>query len=185
MKRPFLIASLAVTFLFVLGDAQELSQKRGGVYPNEISSLKLYKGAKWRSIVPYVSTQLDVESILGSPHPISIEAFGWIGGYDDDPEWKIVVFYVGNVCPGALTGRVESICLWPKKRVSLKGVLFSKRFEKSGVNYPDQGIELSVYRDSFGLSYSVYDRDTPDGRIHAGDLHQISYSAALSVAGGC
>jgi hypothetical protein len=109
---------------------------------------------------------------------VNVEGFGSVGGYDSDPEWTIIVIYIGEdkYTPKTLVGRVDSIMLVPKKRVSLRGVVFPAAFEKSGIRN-ERGIEFSVYRDSFGLSYSVYDHDSPDGQNEAGDLSQISYSA--------
>jgi hypothetical protein len=135
--------------------------------------------------VPQVSTKEDVDMVLGKPVPIMIDGFGWIGGHDYDPNWKIVVFYVGkdDGRPRSLVGRLGSVCLWPKRRISLNGVAFPPVFEKSGLR-DERGVDFTVYGDGLGLSYSVYDHDSRDGRIHAGDLSQISYSASKALAGG-
>ena len=155
----------------------DLAMARLAHYPNELPGLKLYETAKWKSIVFNVSSKRDVENLLGKPVPAMIEKLGWLAGFDYDPDWTIVVFYFdgGNGCPKCLIGRVTEIGLWPKRRVPLKNATFSTAFEKSGL-VDVNGVKFSIYRDKFGLLYSVYDDDSQDGQIHAGDLNQISYS---------
>ena len=186
MKEHLLMASLLVTLFFSFGQAQKSAGKRSDPYPNEVPSLQLYKGAKWKSIAPFGSTKADVEKIMGKPVPIMIDGFGWIPGYDSDPDWKIVVFYIdeGGGCAKSLEGRVSSICLWPKKRISFKGIVLRPQFAQSGLR-DERGVDFTVHRDSFGLSYSLYDHDSPDGSFKAGDLSQVSYTVSNEQRGRC
>ena len=185
MKVQIVAAFVVVSLLFGFGQTQRSSAQQSNAYVNELPSLRLYEKAKWKSIVPYESTRADVGRILGKPAPIMVEGIGWIAGYDSDPDWKIVVLIIGGGpgCSPLLIGRVSSIFLWPKKTISLKGVMFPSEFDRSGGR--KDGIDYMLYRDSSGLVYVVADSDSADGRIHAGDLLKVSYSAPAELTNDC
>ena len=44
-----------------------------------------------------------------------------------------------------------------------------------GYSYTEGNEEGTVYYDKFGLRYSIYAKDSADGRFHAGDLQSIIY----------
>jgi hypothetical protein len=71
-----------------------------------------------------------------------------------------------------VAGRVLSIELYPKKRVSLVGADFSAF---RGATYTGRDEETTSYYDKFGLRYVVFEKDTANGRFHAGDLKRIEY----------
>lgn len=174
-----LINLIAYTLLapaFVVGQAQQVSPDSESRYPNELPKLKLYRDAKWSSIQPYVSTFADVDRILGEPLLVyDDDLHGYVEGYKYDPDWTIVVNYLakGGDLPDSVAGHVSHITLYPKKRVSLVGTEIPVAFIR--YSYTDRKGEGTVYYDKRGLRYSVYAKDSADGRFHAGDLNQIVY----------
>ena len=161
---------------FIIGQGEKLSSETESRYPNEMPTLKLYREAKWNAIQPYVSTHADVDRILGEPLLVYDDLLlGYVEGYEYDADWRIVMDYLGKGgdIPDSLEGRVSHITLYPKKRVSLEGVKFSAAFSRYLYTYLSE--EVMVYYDKFGLRYSVYAKDSTDGRFHAGDLKQIIY----------
>ena len=165
---------LAATLITAQADH---SSKAGSPYPNELPNLKLYQQAKWKAIQPYISNRADVDRILGEPVSVYQKSFGgYVNGYEDDPDWTIVVFYLGKGgdLPASLEGRVSDITLYPKKRVSLKGAEFPPAFRKYS-SRDDADVQTTVHYDEFGLRYSVYATESTDGSFHAGDLKLIIY----------
>jgi hypothetical protein len=138
--------------------------------------LKLYREAKWNSLRPYVSTDADIRKVLGKPVIVYDERLKEnVAGYDDDFDWIIVISVVGKggELPDSVVDRLDSVTLYPKRRVSLVGADFSAFFPMSV--HDRFGVETIVYYDKFGLRYSVYSEDSADGRFHAGDLQFIVY----------
>jgi hypothetical protein len=145
--------------------------------------LKLYEAAQWKTIEPYISTKEDVRKILGQPKPVFVRRFtSGVVGFDYDPDWTIVITYWGRGCciPKSLIGTVANITLYPKKQVSLKDMVFLPAFKTSNyyVDFGDGGQETQSYTDDFGLSYSIYRKDDPDGQFFVGDLESITYGAS-------
>jgi hypothetical protein len=102
-------------------------------------------------------------------------------GDDYDPDWTIFIEVLGSDpdLTDAVRGRVLYVYLYPKKCISLIGADFSA-FKSDSYTYsrdPSVGETVfgTVYYDKFGLRYSVYAKDSPDGRFHAGDLASIIY----------
>lgn len=98
-------------------------------------------------------------------------------GYDSDPDWTIFVDVLGSDpdLTDSVRGRVVHVYLNPKKRISLVGADFSAFKSYSYTDSRDPNVGGTVYYDKFGLRYSVYAKDRPDGRFHAGDLESIIY----------
>ncbi len=170
---------LVITFVaLVVAAAQAESQSKQPRYPNELPNLKLYQDAKWNALKPYISTFDDGVKLLGEP----VRAFDdrlhrsdW--GYDYDPDWTIFVDILGSDpdLTDAVRGRVLHVYLNPKKRISVVGADFSAFRAYSYTDSRDPNVGGTVYYDRFGLRYSVYAKDTPDGRFHTGDLESIIY----------
>jgi hypothetical protein len=170
---------LVITFVaLVVAAAQTESQPKRLCYPNELPNLKLYEDAKWNALKPYVSTADDVDKLLGKPVRVfdyRLHRDDW--GYDYDPDWTIFVDVLGSDpdLTDSVRGRVVHVYLNPKRRVSLIGADFSAFKAYTFTDSRDPSVGGTVYYDKFGLRYSVYAKDTADGRFHAGDLESIIY----------
>jgi hypothetical protein len=171
--KPLLVFALC-NLVLVAAQARQSLSKGQSPYPNELPNLKLYREAKWNSLQPYVSTIDDVEKLLGEPVPMLDDRLHGEFGFEYDPDWTIVIDVVGKGgdLPDSVAGRVSLIYLHPKKSVSLVGADFSAF---RGYTYREGNEEGTVYYDKFGLRYVVYEKDTADGRFHAGDLKSIMY----------
>ena len=160
---------------FAAAQAGQSPSKAGRPYPNELPTLKIYEQAKWNSLKPYVSTVDDIEKVLGKPVAVYDDLLHtYDAGFQDDPDWTIVIDVVGKGgdLPDSVAGRISDINLYPKRRVSLVGADFSAF---RGYTYRERNEEGTVYYDKFGLRYVVYEKDSADGRFHAGDLARIIY----------
>ena len=169
---------LVITFVALVAASQTESQSKQPRYPNELPNLKLYEDAKWNALKPYLSTADDVDKLLGEPVRVCdyrLHAYYW--GYDYDPDWTIFVDVLGSDpdLTDSVRGRIVHVYLNPKKRVSLVGADFSAFKAYAYMDSRDPNVGGTVYHDKFGLRYSVYAKDTPDGRFHTGDLESIIY----------
>ena len=174
-KLSNLLVFMLCAFALVTAQTGHSSFKSESSYPNELPNLKLHEQAKWGALKPYVSTIDDVERLLGEPVAVYDELLHtYVAGFQDDPDWTIMIDVVGGGgnLPDSVAGRVLSIELYPKKRVSLVGANFSA-FRGATYTGPDE--ETTSYYDSFGLRYVVFEKDTANGRFHAGDLKRIDY----------
>ena len=162
MKIYFWQQTLLIVFLTLAVSSVNGQSKvdKGLNYPNEPGKLRIYSNAKWRSILPWQSTQLDVETILGKPTPIRQEQFyittlnDYMAGYDLDSDWVMMITYLGEGgIPQDLVGRVSHITLYPKHRIELVDSDLSSLSENYVLR--DKGIEKRVYFDQFGLRYTV------------------------------
>jgi hypothetical protein len=180
MNKPMI--ALVISFIaFAVAVAQAESQPQQPRYPNELPNLKLYQDARWNALKPYISTIDDGVKLLGEPVRVfdyRLQRYDW--GYDD-PDWTIFVDVLGSDpdLTDAVRGRVLHVYVNPKKCISLVGADFSA-FKSDSSTYsrdPSVGgtVYAMIYYDKFGLRYSVYAKDTPDGRFHAGDLASIIY----------
>lgn len=173
------ITVLVITFIaLAVAVAQTESRPKQTRYPNELPNLKLYQDAKWNALKPYISTYDDGVKLLGEPVRVfnyRLHRDDW--GYDYDPDWTIFVDVLGSDpdLTDSVRGRVVHVYLNPKKRVSLVGADFSAFKAYTYTDSRDPNVEGTVYYDKFGLRYSVYAKDTSDGRFHAGDLESIIY----------
>ena len=175
-----------LTMLFALtfigGQAQQRPAEGKLRYPNELPHLKLYQAAMWKSVRPYGSTEEAVEQVLGPPVLIYEEhaALG-VYGYDYDPDWTIVISYVGDPIE-AIVGRVAEITLRPRRRVSMQGVTFPAAFHRGEVIDSSRKSKFIAYQDPFGLRYLLYAKAAANGRFRAGDLDSISYGPSAEEA---
>jgi hypothetical protein len=143
-------------------------------YPNELPGYRFHARSAWRSILPLVSREPEVTTQLG---PLKAS------GYTFERQWRLVVSYWGSggdcdgvPFPSFLTGTVAKIELIPNARVSLLGVQFPDAFEKSNIMVTHDPVgSYDRYKDEHGLEYQVYDANSEDGSIHAGDLRAIVY----------
>jgi hypothetical protein len=178
-KLTSLIVFMFCTLAFVTGQAGQAPSPSESPYPNELPNLKLYQQAKWNTLRPFVSTIDDIVKVFGRPMPVyDNQLQTYVGGYEDDPDWTIMISIVdkGGHMPDSMTGRLDAIELYPKKRVSLVGVDFPSCFYRDVyTDSRDSNIEVTGYYDKFGLRYSVYSKDSADGRFHAEDLKSIIY----------
>ena len=177
MKTIACLIGLLLASVACATQAQVADQKNP--YPNELPTLKLYREAKWNSLRPYVSTEADIQKVLGKPVPFYDEVLRTeVPGYQDDFDWTIGISVVGKGgdLPDSVADRLADITLYPKRRFSLIGADFSAFTPMSVHNR--SGPETSVYYDKFGLRYVVYAEDASDERFHAGDLKEIIYGAS-------
>lgn len=185
MKKIICHMILLFALLFMTVKAQQPRVEKPPRYPNELSKLKLYQSAKWKNIVPHVSTRDEVEQIMGEPEPIYDQRFydkkfnDYLVGYDYDSDWIVMISYIGEYGDlRHLVGRVFDIRLYPKKRISMEGVKFSSAFIPSSTIDRVHNEEFTEYYDKFGLYYSIYAKNSPDGQHLAGDLKLIKYDVA-------
>jgi hypothetical protein len=137
-------------------------------YPNELRGFKFY--VKYlRRLTPYVSDHEEVVRVLGGS--AQVIAAG---------SWQILPLYVGtgNTVNGHawahdISGRLESIEITPKQRVSMLHVKFPAAFTHSWGSVSEINVECDVYRDKFGLAYWIFSEDSSVGK--KGDLMEISY----------
>jgi hypothetical protein len=184
MKKLACNIALLFALLCVVGQARQTPLPNTSHYPNELPGLKLYQSARWKQVVPHVSTRAEVERILGEPEPIYDQRFydaksnDYLVGYDYDADWIVIITYMGEYGDSRhLAGRVSDVRLYPKKRVSMRGVKFPPDFLASRTWIKDRSEEYTDYSDKFGLYYSIYAKDSPDGQHLAGDLRVIGYRA--------
>jgi hypothetical protein len=178
---PIFLVGLVATARAQTGISTEESR-----FPNELPGFVLYRDAKWKTIEPFRSTKEEVERVLGEPVPMFSESLkAWMMGYENDPDWRLIVIYVGegSSLPESLTGHVLNIRLEPKKRLSLEGFVFPVEFLKGYLKDRVRNIECFTYDDRYGLHYSLYAKDSPDGRFHKGDLQVIVYGASEETEG--
>ena len=175
MKRSLSIALLLLLVFSAPSAAQRPRPKAVSAlkYPNELPQLKLYEKAKWKELEPMVSTEEDVRRVLGDVLAI----------YEFDPDWLVLLSFVGRGShtngkpwPESLTGRVASITLRPRKRLSLKGVKFPPAFKWGGGHASHSDATWDVYSDGSGLKYYIFSNKT--GEHEPGDLYQIEYGAS-------
>jgi hypothetical protein len=177
MKTVVLLIALVLAAFACVGQTKSTAPN-DNPYPNELSTLKLYRNAKWKSLRPYVSTQEQVHKILGEPSPFYDELLQTdVAGYDGGFDWTIVVSIVGigGELPNSVVDRLGYLTLYPKRRVSLIGADFSA-FSTNSID--NSRARTTIYSDKFGLRYVVYAEDAADGRFHIGDLKLIEYGAS-------
>ncbi len=170
--------AIVLTFcalVFVVPQTGRSLSKNESPYPNELPNLRLYQRSRWKSLRPYISTIDDVERVLGKPVAVYDETLStYVAGFQNDPNWVILIDVVGKDgdLPDSVAGRLLSFELHPKRRVSLAGADFSAF---RGATFTGRDEETTSYYDRFGLRYVVFEKDTANGRFHAGDLKRIEY----------
>ena len=165
-----------LTFLIFVSLVITASAKATGVstlYPNELPRFKFY--AKYLDpLQPYISDRKLVVRVLGSEQGIELG------------RWRITPLFVGagstaNGHPylNDRIGRLASIKITPKHRVSMLGVKFPGTFTYSTGGVSEINVRCDVYSDSFGLEYWLYREDSAAGK--KGDLMQIEYGPGERV----
>jgi hypothetical protein len=170
--------SIVLLVTAVLGTTALLSAP-DDLYPNELAGFQFVGTARWNVLRPFISTQADAFALLGPPQSYF---------YDMGDDWKLVITYVGEgSCDGKpwpdfLAGRISTIQLIPKRRVSLSGVRFPSAFKKSEPYITHHVVDtLRVYSDAYGLEYELYAEGSKDGSIHEGDLKAINYGPSRKL----
>jgi hypothetical protein len=142
-------------------------------YPNELPGFKFYV-RHFTPLRPYASDRTLVAKALGSDRDIELS------------RWKITPLFIGegskfNDHPRTkdITGRLASINMRPKQRVSMLGVTFPAVFTRSSGGISEVNVICDVYSDSFGLQYWLYAEDSAVGK--KGDLMEIVYGPARRV----
>jgi hypothetical protein len=143
------------------------------LYPNELPGLKFY--AKYLApLRPYVSGRTLVIHVLGVDEGFELR------------RWKITPLFVGeggnvNGHPWVedVTGRLASVSMTPKQRVSMLGVRFPAAFTHGSGNVSEGNVICDVYSDSFGLHYWLYAEDSAVGM--KGDLMEIVYGPSRGI----
>src|SRR5882672_1635119 len=142
-------------------------------YPNELPGFKFYV-KHFTPLRPYVSDRTLVLQVFGSDQGIELS------------RWKITPLFVGegskdNDHPWAkdITGRLASVNIRPKQRVSMRGVKFPATFTRSLGSVSEVNVACDVYSDSFGLQYWLYAEDSAVGK--KGDLMEIVYGPSRRI----
>jgi hypothetical protein len=142
-------------------------------YPNELSEFKFY-ASYLAPLRPYVSDRISVAHILGSDQGRQLK------------DWRIGPLFIGtgntvNGHPWAqdISGRLASVDMTPKHRVSMLHVKFPTTFTHSTGSVSEINVVCDVYEDSFGLKYWIYAEDMATHR--KGDLMRIEYGPSKRV----
>ena len=181
--------------------------KVGDVSPNELQGYKFFTEGKLKNIRIGLSTREDMKRIFGATCE---------GRCDYDENWQVFVNYFGDGGPTTISkssgefelipkpgfiGTLRIVKLIPKRRISFSRVSFPRRFAKSltyaigdawGVNGFEGAVHSTsdVYGDGYGLSYSVYRKETFNNLrnqqksredVRTGDLLEIEYSIPDSL----
>jgi hypothetical protein len=133
-------------------------------YPNELPHFEFY--AKYLGLLrPYVSDHASVVRVLGSDQGIELN------------HWRIRPLFVGegkdSTVRPEVVGRLASLNIRPKQRVSMLGVKFPATFTHSLGGVSEINVSCDVYSDRFGLQYWIYSEDWRAGK--KGDLEEIVY----------
>jgi hypothetical protein len=151
--------------------------KLGFSTPNELKSYKFFGKGKLKGLKLGISTKEDIKGIWGATcEEICIYNSKWnvlFNYFDIDTSFTIESFD-GSGHKVAIKnflslpeyhGRLRSVRLIPKKRVSFNQVSFPDEFEKfSSVIFGHDfsghaaGIAIDFYTDSYGLKYAIFDK---------------------------
>jgi len=154
--------------LFLLAMAAAISPTAPpNPYPHELSHFEFY--AEYLSpLRPYISELDSVTRVLGSDHG------------RESPDWRIQPLFVGkqntvNGRPWAMdiTGRLATIAVRPKKRVSMSQVKFPALFTHASGTVSETNVSCDVYSNESGLTYWILAEDSDVGK--KGDLMTIEY----------
>jgi hypothetical protein len=166
------VAYLLTAFLIMIGIYPKATRS-STAYPNELPHFKFY--AKYlEPLSPYVSDRAAVVRVLGSTQGVELS------------HWRLQPLFVGegstsNGYAGAqgVTGRLASVVVIPKHRVSMIGIRFSSAFSRSLGNVSEINVSCEVYSDSSGLQYWIYSEDWHGGK--KGDLEEIVYGPSKEI----
>jgi hypothetical protein len=155
-------------------------------YPNELPGYRFYQTAKWRRIIPALSTIADVRGLLGNPDDAT-DLANAADSYPGDEHvtsvvftytrlmrgWDVLIYLRSSCGVGAGTPRLCSVDLLPHKRTPFVQVKFPSDFARKHVTAVDAAWD--EYTDGSGLRYEIYSTKTPYGNQLPGDLNRISY----------
>ena len=167
-------------------------------YPNELQGYNFFDKGKLKGLKVTVSTKEDVTKNFGSDCE---------SGCDYNDDWSVNFSYFGTITKETtindkkikyvpkeeLIGKIYSIRLIPKKRVSFSRVIFSDKFSQSygfsvGDNFDSEGFKGAVstsyysYEDRYGLEYTVFKEtsyvvgEAKKSQYSKGNLTGIEYS---------
>ncbi len=168
-------------------------------YPNELEGYKFFNKGKLKDLKLTVSTKEDVKKSFGSDCE---------NGCDFDDMWKINFSYFGSmykettvdnkkiklVPKEELIGKIYSIRLMPKQKISFNKVVFPSRFsnsetspichgfDSSGLLSSAVSISYESYEDRYGLKYLIFENvNYTVGKVEKdnrakGDLISIEYA---------
>src|SRR5689334_12121102 len=136
-------------------------------YPNELAGYRFYQTAKWRNLIPALSTIADVRGLLGNPDNATNLAKA-AAPYPGDGHVTSVVFtysrlmrgwdiliYLSNRCGlSTKTPQLCSVDLLPHKRTPFAQVKFPDDFVVKRITAVDAA--WNEYSDRSGLRYEVY-----------------------------
>jgi hypothetical protein len=188
MNLRWSAAVWALVFIFTVSlQAQKKS------YPNELSGYEFYGRGRLATIKLAESSKQDVEKIFGEACSSTC---------DFDEKWRIRFEYFGDFVDQTVSirdktwdvapkpqylGKINSISLFPKSRISLDESRFSSQFNRgfSHTTSPHSKWEIyyDLYRDKYGLAYIIFeemkskktDDTTSITDSSKGDLVEIKY----------
>jgi hypothetical protein len=163
------VAYLLTVSLVTIG-AYAKATRSSTAYPNELPHFKFY--AKYLDpLRPYTSDYASVVRVLGSDQGIELS------------HWRIQPLFVGegrdSTVRAEVVGRLASLNIRPKQRVSILGTRFPSTFSRSMGSVSEINVSCDVYSDRFGLQYWIYSEDWRNGK--KGDLREIVYGPSKEV----
>jgi hypothetical protein len=136
-------------------------------YPNELTRFIFY-GRYLAPFQPYISDLTLVVKVLGSDQGIELK------------RWRIQPTFLGEgVWSHDIEGRLASVDIWPKQRVSMLGVKFPAAFTHRQFIVSEINIAFDVYSDSFGLQYWIFAQNSAGGKKD--DLWKIVYGPSEKI----
>jgi hypothetical protein len=148
----------------------------GFITPNELEGYEYFKKGKLNKIRLGVSTKANIEEIFGSDceKPCDYDS-NWAITFDYFNKDSVIVKNLNKlvekqyVPKKETVGKISSVRISPKKRVSFEDIAFSNKFKKHSyleTGYPrstdKDGVLIDVYTDSYGLQYAFFDKFTID-----------------------
>lgn len=186
---------------------QSTNSGSGIVSPNELEGFEFFKTGKLSNIKIGVSTKTDIQKIFGSDceKPCDYDS-NWTITFDYFSESQVLVekkydqklkesIQTNYIPKKEFIGKIESVMLRPKKKLSFDNITFTDSFKKhsfvdNGILSPDakDGVSIDVYLDSYGLQYFIFDKFPSDNfkdtfnlrkqfaNFRKGDLISIKYT---------
>ena len=184
--RTFTFYCVILIAMLTTAGVTSFAQYRAN-FPNELHGFKFYRDGRLADIKLTISTTADVAKILGEE---------CLKTCDLDENWQVNIFRAlkgGRACTGIecktkltilpeYVGKVWSITITPKTRVSFADITFSEKFQH-GISGPLEWDKntYNVYWDEDDLSYKLFAEDSADGKHRKGDLKEIQYRTPWNV----
>jgi len=166
-------------------------------FPNEMNNFKFFGEGKLSALTFGVSTIDDVRSIFGTPLQTKFGS----EIYDYDSDWLIVFGYFSSdysaltkyvLVNGATVTRKDVVRPEYIGKINYISLRPKKSFPFSQINYPDKSVTASQregdfyspYRDRYGLTYKVLNREVghfiglgekANVKLSRGDITEIEY----------